>query len=495
VFLFALFVGVCQLSANPSNTFAVEPFMLVSIANHTFYIGLWDPEPPYRLRWEIDFRRRFAVMAMWLSFTFFETWYWWRGFWQMKLSNGPIGTVIFFPYVGNTPLFGPDQWISIAAKVINAVLIVLLSMVTASLCCTTVLQRRLDRLINAERLKHLGQRWAKAFGVTVPESTNHELSTISDQADSRISEYSSVTLEAKPNQMKTPSDSVAESINLPPYLSPVRTGTGLLKRGLWRHVSNKDVDLSLPPPEYILYEPTFNQLNTAYDLLRASTECPKDKKGGPFKGATFLIMWFYPFYWFADILWYLCVQLRHSWRPSVLFAIKSHLSAIRFGSELTYWKCFRLALRHPKYCEVRSKDVALASRIILSTEPIAKPSRVWRFFLAWGMLGACSILIISTELTIQWNKIQDVQNLSSVGQLIPFTLGVGSLMKIVWSAVADRDKKADEFCYYDHCVNAGVRIAWQEAARSFLRAREAAQKCKVMTGGEEGKEKCGDDTC
>jgi hypothetical protein len=76
LFLIAMFVGLCELCKNPTNTYAVEPFMLTSIAYYTLSLGLWDPSPPYLLPWEVEFRKRFAVMVIWLAFQGFETWYW-----------------------------------------------------------------------------------------------------------------------------------------------------------------------------------------------------------------------------------------------------------------------------------------------------------------------------------------------------------------------------------------------------------------------------------
>lgn len=51
-------------------------------------------------------------------------------------------------------------------------------------------------------------------------------------------------------------------------------------------------------------------------------------------------------------------------------------------------------------------------------------------FLVWLAIG-----VSSTELTIRWNKIQGVNNITAVGQLIPFIMGLGLFTNIVYLLV------------------------------------------------------------
>lgn len=43
-----------------------------------------------------------------------------------------------------------------------------------------------------------------------------------------------------------------------------------------------------------------------------------------------------------------------------------------------------------------------------------------------------ALLIVQIEMTLVWNKVDGLQSLSSLGQLIPFTVGVGGLIKVLW---------------------------------------------------------------
>ena len=43
-----------------------------------------------------------------------------------------------------------------------------------------------------------------------------------------------------------------------------------------------------------------------------------------------------------------------------------------------------------------------------------------------------SVIVAATELTIKWNNIKGVNTLSSAGQMIPFVIGVGALVRILY---------------------------------------------------------------
>jgi hypothetical protein len=74
------------------------------------------------------------------------------------------------------------------------------------------------------------------------------------------------------------------------------------------------------------------------------------------------------------------------------------------------------------------------------TQRIAVPKKLRRSICApvfWTIFNIFSIyatFVINTELTLQWNNIQGVQSLNSVGQFLPCCFGVGGLVKVLWSA-------------------------------------------------------------
>lgn len=47
-------------------------------------------------------------------------------------------------------------------------------------------------------------------------------------------------------------------------------------------------------------------------------------------------------------------------------------------------------------------------------------------------LIVASTVIMATELTIYWNKIDGVNTISSAGQTIPFVIGIGAIVRILY---------------------------------------------------------------
>ena len=77
------------------------------------------------------------------------------------------------------------------------------------------------------------------------------------------------------------------------------------------------------------------------------------------------------------------------------------------------------------------KVLGIASDVQLSQIPLKKSARVWAGMATYTLLLIIA-LIVQVELTIAWNNISGLQSVSTVGQLIPFILGVGGLIKVLW---------------------------------------------------------------
>lgn len=81
--------------------------------------------------------------------------------------------------------------------------------------------------------------------------------------------------------------------------------------------------------------------------------------------------------------------------------------------------------------EPRWKLLAIASDVKLSQIPLHRSALIW----AWMAVQSFIIiifLIAQVELTIVWNNISGLKSLRSLGQLIPFILGVGGLIQVLW---------------------------------------------------------------
>lgn len=477
-------------------------------------MGLWEQSPPYLLPWETNFEKRLIANLVWLCFHGFDMWYWWVGVWKMKASHGPQGTVIFYPYIGNVNLY---DWIHIVARCLNTTLLAFTMICTVSLCCYKWQQKRVDDAISLERLAELTKRWSNAMdNPQVPagldeliasptnasnrpllarDAQNHHQSTSTMQTFDDERRGSAIqmnpirrdTEETREEGKKLFDPTVTRrTTGPPPYRRPSRTGTGLLKLGLTRWSSpTKDIDLSAPPPDYFAYEPTFPDVLLAMQLLRETTSRPK----GTLVGTNMFNYHFKLPRWFIQVSIYLFTQFSHPFRPAILFAVLSHAHNLGPRNRMSFPQCLTAAIRHPAYRAVRgSEDVVLASRFLITIEPPLEARKWVEISARLALFGACSVLIIATELTIQWNEISGVKELTNVGQLIPFCLGVGGLLKVLWSAVFERDRRDEErFCYYGRCTSVHRMKYWKEASEAFRRCRDSYERSQGLPDLEEDK--------
>jgi len=423
----------------------------------------------------------------------------------MKKSDGPEGTIIWFPYVGKTPLF---DWVSIPARIFNTTMISGLSMDLLFVCLYHIQQCRMDNVISPKELKELTSRWLRSleqpYGrpriiagqdtadqADVAFMLNHHYNRQPHKLSDGLSDVQNDCSRTSFSLSKSPSSEILEHVSEPSkakmsfssvaqfeggkspiYRRPERTGTGLLKRALLRWPSSNSPDRSLPPPIYTSYEPTFEDLHTATALLTSCTT------SGTKHGRLYRLL--QPFIYSAYLVRVIPNLLIHGFRPSVLLAVLSYNNNLRHGRKVSHARCMVRLLRDPAYKFSNSRDIVLASRILLTLTPPPKPARWQVISLGWAMFFACSVLVIGTELTIQWNDIQGVQNLSSVGQLIPFCVGVGGLVKVIWAAVMERDRREkDRWCYFGRCDAGEKRNEWKEAAEGFRQCTDAFEMAKL----------------
>jgi hypothetical protein len=491
-------------------------------------MGLWDQSPPELLRWELHIKKRLIVDFVWICLHGFDTWYWWVGLWKMKIVPIPpdlpqshqTANRVFFPYIGEVDLLG---WISIPARIFNAYMLTYLCLDIFFVLVYSIQQRNMDRAIVPTKLKELMDQWlpqlehplqaprlnAPSFSSppdtetsSVTQGNEHlhvnphsrspsiksNISKSSAHCESQISACSQEPSPSDFHRHKAKGKEVENCFGeekddgVPPsYRRPTRTGTDLLKRSLMRWSSNKELDHAVPPPAYTLYEPTFQHLYTASSLL--TSVAPSTSKPRCFaslkKPLNYIVA-------IVKVFPALCTQ---PFRPSVLLAILSHGRNLGLGRSTTYPELLTRALRNPNYRSSNSRDIALASRILLTLHPPPRPPRWMRLGLGWSTFGVCSILVIGTELTIQWNYINGVQDLSSVGQLIPFCLGVGGLLKVTWAAVMEQDRReVDRWCYFGMCNAANRKVIWKEVSEGFQKCIDAYERqsvnSPVMTNDE-----------
>jgi hypothetical protein len=89
-------------------------------------------------------------------------------------------------------------------------------------------------------------------------------------------------------------------------------------------------------------------------------------------------------------------------------------------------------LKHPFYSTRPRRPLHIMKRIRLSRLPQKAPKEAW---VPWAITTfiICIGQVLAVELVLRWNYVKGVQAFGTVGQLVPFVLGVGGLSKVLWT--------------------------------------------------------------
>ena len=141
----------------------------------------------------------------------------------------------------------------------------------------------------------------------------------------------------------------------------------------------------------------------------------------------------------SDVTPYIqCVSgaMRSIWtnKPSMSLRNGVNLHFIALGA-ITLWKWPRIMNRmYELDKDHKTPDwhhFIVASDLHLSQIMTTNSTAKWASAAALQFIFI-ALLILQIEMTLVWNKVDGLQSLSSLGQLIPFTLGVGGLVKVLW---------------------------------------------------------------
>ena len=136
---------------------------------------------------------------------------------------------------------------------------------------------------------------------------------------------------------------------------------------------------------------------------------------------------------YASCLWR-TFKTQFSNKPSIdlRWRLALHMAA---SGQHPGWRWPRLVNRMHQMAQASKppdwRYVAVASDILLTQIPFVVTSRTWILMAAYQfcIIGA---LIVQVETAIAFNNVRGLNSLSTLGQLIPFILGVGGLVKILW---------------------------------------------------------------
>lgn len=533
LFTISMLVGICQLSTQRLTTHSVEPFLLMQIAYNISFMGIYGYPTQELLKWERRYSQEFTAGILTVALHCYDLWYWWIGRLVLIPTNGPEGSPIYFPYIGREDLYG---WVHHLAKVGVSVMLGVYLIVIVMLAAYGYQQWRMDRDMPPSKFASLTIRWLEEARFADPvdavlekptsvwisqddKSSNvvetrrsifaklRRISTLSsDDTESKDDDISQLSPESvftteKPiiqtqEILMADIDDVVtdqeaqQDLSSPELVHHTNTSifrTAFLGRS-WstksktskcrahrrnrRSISHQDrqsYTSHIIFPSNNSYKPSFTQLLEADAFLAAVY--PQEPRR--FRDRTWLRDWL------LAPLTLLSVLLTHRLRLRLLLATLSYGSNLGFTCHVSYPSIVRRTLTHPSYPTLSWRDIAILSRIKLILNPPAPPSMTRRLWQAWTLFGACAVLVIATELTLQWNYVTGINNINSVGQLVPFSVGVGALIRVCWSAVVDRKER--EGRWNGECTVEEKVGPWKEAGECWVRVKGVFEKrCRGM---------------
>jgi hypothetical protein len=463
-------------------------------------MNYWTPKLPRYLAWEEDYFKVLSSLFVGLCLLSYDLWYWWVGLFLMKPTPG-TPTFGLFEYWGRENLF---WYIYIPMRIGLPVAVIILLCAVYTTVAFKRFERQMNSLITPVRLRAISEKWASDLEMFEPtpieslasnnlsppkpsrrpsKASSHAGSTggalrIEDlnpggAASGRSSpasagdwkdEKGEASKQEIPEARAPEKQTGDQADDKNPELRLRKTFTGRLKRHVLGWKGDDAANPIEAPPEQ--WTPKLEDIILAETLLRSLN--------------TIHIPWWR---WHYDVVVTsakLVVALANrGLRLRLLIAVSVYIhtlwSPAFWQLKFEPWPRVLLhAVRHPSYLRLSAEDVGLASRILLTTRKRGK----FRFKNYCAVLffwfTILSLLVAGTELAIQWNYITGVQNLRSVGQLIPAAIGIGGLAKVIYSALFEKEE--EEHLCFGKCHGDHRRKEWREACEVFERAELAYER-------------------
>ena len=478
MFMFAMTIGLVWLSHAPSQTFAIEAFLLIQLLSATWYVGALDKSKFSHRCWQFDPVRLLIREGTLTGLISYNVWFWWIGLDLMK--GTPCGTYILF--MVKVSLYG---WFRSTHKVLSVI----------SACFQTFLTiGTVAQLVQHFQTRHIRD---PAYYKHLEEHLRHELDSLDasacpalqlagskvctmvtrnviyrDEACSPITDFftqkeiqhtdsttvtrtKSLTSCACDNEQRCVSSFQGSSIR--PGTLPVNPSP-----------STFTAKAALRSPKTHPTGITFEDLLTADTYLASVVSLPTNGEHTLRMPLTRLKL-------FTPIL---PRNLPHILRTrpirlSLLTPLFLHIYTFRMCPIFTYPLLLSNALLSPQHLTLSAPILSTFLSFHRASLPRENrklhyvPSAIQTFLITIA-------LVLVIELSIHWNHIQGVNGLGTVGQLVPAVLGVGGLVKVVWlwamEKLSNKEEKAEEEGQVNRCARVYYELKERRDRNSGLRA-------------------------
>ncbi|KAI9748866.1 MAG: hypothetical protein M1835_001692, partial [Candelina submexicana] len=455
LFMFTMFVGTLFLSRAPSQTYAVEAFILIQITFIIYFVGVINVSRYGRRAWKFSLERLLITEFTYWGMLIYNLWFWWIGLDRMQKT--PCGTFILF-LAWKVNLYG---WIRRAYKVLS-----ILGLCSQVWTLFGGVFRTFYYLVSKQFRSPL-------FFIALENSlqgdlalVNNDPATIGDnqvqvcppEAESRTSRTTSARSQLNSSQgysegghtdncsnITIPEPSIeGEPISIVQDLIAAND-TKLDEAEPAKRSSQAGIVQEEPRAQFL---PSFSELYAAdiyiSDILATGKfEVTSTRRWeiSLFKGFLKLYLPRFHIHTSAD-------------QPSLKVCITTIKNAVRQGrmngkalvigsfeiSTLLTYPAHKLpwglhsALTHDSHQTQDWRTLIIVSEIRRSREKTKSRRLYWVPYATQTVFLSVG-LILATELHIRWNHISGVRSMDSVGQLIPMLLGIGGLLKVLWAKV------------------------------------------------------------
>ena len=451
LFMVAMFLGLILISHVPSETHAIEAFLLLQILLAIWFVGVKDRSRWGMKHWKYDPVRAVIREVSVIAILVYNVWFWWYGL--DAFIPTPCGTYILV--LTKIDLYG---WFRSAHKVLS-IISISFQMVMATgdvFQLQNFWQTRTIR--SSEHFSELADRLMDGSGAE-DTRTLKQLSTANKRTSEQQMEVhyqdrgcspilraspTSPTL-SKENATNRSKHDYQPSSVIPEVQITAESGrrtTATDKPSV--SVLTSEHGATIAPPIADLFKapketPLFDSISAADDYVTSVLECPASKIRNYFS----YHIPYTPITIYLPALGSLCPTFatepkrgRSQVRLPLLIPLFIYVYNRHHYPFIAYPSLLSSALASPHH---QSLDPStLSTFLILHTTTIPTHTRKWYFVPSALLSFFISVsLVLAIEFCIYWNNITQTQDIRSVGQLVPLILGVGGLLKVIWSWIRD----------------------------------------------------------
>ena len=441
LFLFALVVVGFIYTYHAQTTFVIEAFLLLQIGLCIAFVSIME-STRFSSRYMRKSGQRLALRTVIINAgLLFNICFWWRGLDVMlptpcdgneSADNSKNSHSTYACYAFRADIYG---WMRTLMKVLSLASLVWTTQTVTARDAAETIQRLRMKQARTEFIKFnpdVGAVKSKDLKSAV-KSTQDYKKLCHDKAirilpgelppgnpsPEELQPPESVRLPLPPSGLTTPTKQTVPSKMEKDSKLPEK---GLSRNSVISYAGVRDAELYIDSIFSIYTRKTALSLDKKRFLCLCKGRKPQTRYQYNLHSATYL-----------DCAW---TTMKSTWinKPRMDMRWRLALHMVALGQHPP-WRWPRFLHRMYQLNEKRQPPhwhlLVLASDAQLSQIPLTITPKVWTL-MAMENLAIVVVLIVQVELTIAWNHISGLQNLNTLGQLIPFILGVGGLLKVLW---------------------------------------------------------------